>query len=853
MTTSASLLMRPKVWSFLSTSLLSVSLSALLLAPAASLQAANPTSGTLSLSSGPVQWDGFSAAPATSQDNEASCQEGTNCDTFTLKLAPGDYAGKRLRFTVTWSNPLNDYDVYLHAGSNAGPVVKSSTDGAPETLEENTYDINTQVVAGVNDIYTIRTVYWAVITSDPYHATASLEDIPVTQGPQFRTASYLKDSKSGIKFSRNRSLYAPAANGDGEPSARVDFMGNAYVGAIRGLTRGNDLWRFDLNPGSPTYDPFLRSATPVFDANGNVQNPAWKGQPDAIAPNGDEDLGADGGGDMDIAVGFKSPTGSLPGTPPIVAMTSLVAANVSSQRSYDRGETYMNNPAGNTTVPVDDREWNEFLGGDVVYLGYRELVGLVATAKFYINRSDDGGLTYGPAVLAGLGGNLVGNIDVDQHDGSVYFCYQGTSNNQVKISVGETPSLVIAPVVYNSFIAVNAQANIGHIFPVCKVADDGTVYIAYSDGGTAIYLTHSTDKARTWSAPVRVSDLRGSSASVMPWIETGKQPGTVAIVWYGAEAADSEDGLGQNNNAANWKVFFSQTLNATASSPTFRQTVASDHFIHGSNISTSGLVVGGESPNRNLLDFFQVAIDPSGLALIAYTDDSNDFAGHTYVTHQTAGFNLHTGQKVKINGNDPADKVDASRPEVTDFRHDARLEGRPAIIPDVDTPADILSIDYGCGSQDGATMIEATMRTSGLDIIPPHSFWRVNFATHPTKPGLSDRADQWFLQAETDDLGNRSFWYGTATRNTDGSITYTKVGPADFGQFDLVNRSVTLRVDRAKLNAIATRGAITSTTKFVGLRGSAGVANVVVVVQGVAVAAGNTDSTRGGTSFVCGK
>ena len=76
-------------------------------------------------------------------------------------------------------------------------------------------------------------------------------------------------------------------------------------------------------------------------------------------------------------------------------------------------------------------------------------------------------------------------------------------------------------------------------------------------------------------------------------------------VWYGAEAADSEDGSGLNNNAANWKVSFASTLDADTPSPTFYQTVASDHFIHGSNISTSGLVVGGVSPNRNLIDFFQ--------------------------------------------------------------------------------------------------------------------------------------------------------------------------------------------------------------------------------------------------------
>ena len=506
-------------------------------------------------------------------------------------------------------------------------MLTQAADPSPETVEENTFDLNTVVTAGVNDKYTIHTVYWAVATPDAYHGVLTIEDIAGGPG---RTATYLKDDKSGIRFSKNRTVWAPAAGRDGEPSIRVDYQGTAYVGAIRGLTGGNDLWRFDLNS-----DPMMRTATARFDPNGIPFNPAWMGQPDAIAPNNQEDLGGDGGGDMDIAVGHK-PSLLNPTGPPVVATTSLIAANVSAQRSTDRGETLMNNPVGNPTVPVDDRQWNEFYGGDVVYLGYRELVGVQTAAKFYINRSEDGGLTYAPAVLAGVGGNLVGNIDVDQTNGTVYFCYQGpgtTGNKQVKISVGKPLNPAVAPATYSEHIAVTAQNDIGHIFPACKSANDGkTVYVVYSDGGNAIYLVHSEDQGTTWSQPVRVSDLPAPSASVMPWIETGNRPGSLAVVWYGAEAADSEDGSGLNNNAANWKVYFASTLDANTPSPTFHQTVASDHFIHGSNISTSGLVVGGVSPNRNLIDFFQVAIDPQGMAVIAYTDDSNDFSG-SHVRH----------------------------------------------------------------------------------------------------------------------------------------------------------------------------------------------------------------------------
>jgi hypothetical protein len=220
---------------------------------------------------------------------------------------------------------------------------------------------------------------------------------------------------------------------------RVDYQGNGYVGGIRGLTGGNDVWRFDLNPNSAGYDPFLLSATPTFDVNGNVNNPSWKGQPDAFAPTDPNDLGADGGGDLELAVGFKPPVATTDA--PTLATSSLLGANVSAQRSQDRGENFLNNPAGNTAVPVDDRNWMEFLGTNTVYLAYRELVGLIATSKYYVNRSDDGGLTYGPPVVAAVGGNTTGNIDIDQRNGTVYFCRQGVSANQVMVAVGEPISL----------------------------------------------------------------------------------------------------------------------------------------------------------------------------------------------------------------------------------------------------------------------------------------------------------------------------------------------------------------------------------------------------------------------------
>ncbi len=99
------------------------------------LGAASPTSGTINPSSPPVSWSG-TAAGGTS-NGEATCVEGVNCDTFTLTVGgqPGDWAGKRIHVTMSWVVLASDYDLYIHKGSNTGPLVSSSTGGPPSTSE----------------------------------------------------------------------------------------------------------------------------------------------------------------------------------------------------------------------------------------------------------------------------------------------------------------------------------------------------------------------------------------------------------------------------------------------------------------------------------------------------------------------------------------------------------------------------------------------------------------------------------------------------------------------------------------------------------------------------------------------
>src|SRR5438876_7063500 len=195
-----------------------------------------------------------------------------------------------------------------------------------------------------------------------------------------------------------------------------------------------------------------------------------------------------------------------------------------------------------------------------------------------IQRSTDGGFMFGPAQTAGAIGQ-VGYIDVHQATGTVYI---SGSTGQVCHSTTTLP-ITMEAASYECHQAAPEPGVTNIFFPV-KVADDGTpngtVYVVYSDGHD-IYLRHSSDKGVTWSDRVRVSDGAETKTSMLPWLETGPTPGSVGIAWYGTTELS-------NNDNANWQVFFAQSFNATSATPTFRQVVAGDHFIHGSNISTGG-------------------------------------------------------------------------------------------------------------------------------------------------------------------------------------------------------------------------------------------------------------------------
>jgi len=165
-----------------------------------------------------------------------------------------------------------------------------------------------------------------------------------------------------------------------------------------------------------------------------------------------------------------------------------------------------------------------------------------------------------------------------------------------------------------------------------------------------------------------------------------------------------------------------------------------------------------------------------------------------------------------------------------------------------DNAWDITSIRYGCQANvDGSTLLTAVMSLSSLATIPPESNWRINFSANALA-GLSDRGDQFFLLATTETT-TPTFTWGTATRNSDGSFTYTTRAATDVGYFDTANNQVVMKVNLNQLNQFASKPLGIGST-LIGLRGSTFEIPITVnnaPVLGTTSASAPRDITRGGS------
>jgi hypothetical protein len=439
-----------------------------------------------------------------------------------------------------------------------------------------------------------------------------------------------------------------------EPGDRVDSQGTIYVVSIRGVPGGIDLWRWDQtldgspNPGGSL--PFKYQGQP--DNCGILTNGCANNVGSLINPGV-----APGGGDADIAVNAPDPMNfSIPN----LAATSLtLAPGVTAAHSTDRGDTFTPPNVAAALVPGDDRQWNDAIDTSTVYLEYHD----AATFNIEVQRSNDGGLTYvngvGEAIDAATlptvvgaavtppTGNIAGQTRIDRSTcpsrGNLYQIFVGPETmaeniagapaRTVYVGVSNDAKLGLPAFMFTDYKiftsptgspgATNGTAN---IFPALATDDLGYVYAVWSDN-TNIFYSSSSDQGGTWTTPIRVnSGATVGKANVFPWVAADAN-GHVVVAWLGDNlVGNSNDRTvleptcldGTNSCWAKWNVYMAETVNGHALVPGFTQYTASDHIIHSGTVSTGGL---GGGADRNLADFFQLALDPLHRANISFADD----------------------------------------------------------------------------------------------------------------------------------------------------------------------------------------------------------------------------------------
>jgi hypothetical protein len=139
---------------------------------------------------------------------------------------------------------------------------------------------------------------------------------------------------------------------------------------------------------------------------------------------------------------------------------------------------------------------------------------------------------------------------------------------------------------------------------------NGHVYAAWSDQAH-VFVSRSTDHGSSWSAP-RVVTQSPVGTAVLPWVAA--RGGAVDVVYYGTRAV----GDSNTEKQAAWNVYLARSTDGGSSFAQSRVTPTPNHV---GVICTEGIACA--SGTRNLLDLFEVAIDPvNGKVGIAYADDT---------------------------------------------------------------------------------------------------------------------------------------------------------------------------------------------------------------------------------------
>lgn len=523
--------------------------------------ASSPSSGSLSATGTSISFNG-TASGGVSQDAEASCTEGTNCDTFTLTLAgaPSDWSGKGARVSISWLLPATDYDFYVHKGTVTGPVVTSSAEGA--TTKETA--IINPAVDGTGT-FVVHVVYFVATNLDQYKGSAAVELLPAA--PPHDPVSVATPTYD---------VFAPPATlgqSAGEPSIGVNWKTGAtfFQASLETLKVAFDdaaktsTWtdKTGLTTGIVSFDPILYT---------------------------------------DPKTGRTFVSQLLPTKVSLMAFTD------------NDGETWTQSQGSGINSGVD----HQTIGGGPFKAG--TLLGPTSSypnAIYYASQdiglaeialSRDGGQTFGVAVpmynLLDCTG-LHGHIQVAP-DGTVYVPNKSCSGKQAVV-VSEDNGLT-----WNVRHVPGSLS--GDTDPSVGIGSDGTIYFAYANGDGKQRVAVSHDRGLTWVNDRNIGESFGILNSVFPAATAG-DPDRAAVFFLGSttEGANGRD-VDMSFNGT-WYGYMATTYDGGS---TWMTVNATPDPVQRGVICTSGTTC--PDGTRNLLDFNGLVIDGKGRTVAAFAD-----------------------------------------------------------------------------------------------------------------------------------------------------------------------------------------------------------------------------------------
>src|SRR5215469_4581391 len=223
----------------------------------------------------------------------------------------------------------------------------------------------------------------------------------------------------------------------------------------------------------------------------------------------------------------------------------------------------------------------------------------------------------GPVTGSATFNNSAGPIVADPLSHNLYVIFASGETGFLKAKTTDFNKIFVSrstdngdhwtPVLVFTGPPLSTNAN---LFPSIAVDDaTGNVYAVWTNAtatGISAYFSYSADAGASWS-PAVVVNSAPANTPVFAWVAV--YGGTADVVYYGTSGA--------NEASAVWNVYFAQTTDNGAS---FTQRLVDAKPNHVGVICTQGTACAHGT--RNLLDFFEVGIDPlNGLAAIVFAAD----------------------------------------------------------------------------------------------------------------------------------------------------------------------------------------------------------------------------------------